>query len=146
MPEGREKTNTHKKLKDKFLEIAQVLDVQAIGPAAIFLPATFDNYIKFASIGAGEDPFIFWENKASESISIPQVNGNFPISLNIFATIALILISLPASEAMVERAFSQLKAIATDFNKSTAEGLFIALSVIKLCTRYKNKYSMNILK
>lgn len=69
-----------------------------------------------------------------------QVNGGEPIKLDIFSTIILIIISLPASESMVERAFSQIKSITTDFNKSMKKDLFISLSTIKLCLRYRKKY------
>ena len=140
LPEGFEKRTTAKTLKKKFLEIASNLNVSAIGPSAVFLPAIFDNYLKYASIGEGEDPFIYWEERCDETIVIPQVNNGQSIKLTVFSTIALILISLPASEAMVERAFSQMKAISTDFNKCIAKDLFLALSTIKLCVRIKRKY------
>lgn len=146
LPNSIAKRTTQSKLKKKFLSIAASLNLHAMGPEGIFLPAIFDNFIKFACIDDGEDPYVYWEQKIDESITLPQVNGGNPISLSIFSTIALIMISLPASEAMVERAFSQLKAISTDFNKSMETDLFLSLSTIKLCTRYKNKYSFKIMK
>ena len=142
LPNNAEKRRTASQLKEKFLSLAANLEYS--GPEVAFLPALFDNFIRFASVNPGEDPFAYWENLADESLQLPQINGGQPVSLKTFSTISLILISLPASEAMVERAFSQLKAIATDFNKSTARDLILALSIIKLCVRYKNKYTMKL--
>lgn len=144
LPNDHEKRATTKKLKDKFLEIAHSLDFDALGSSALFLPALFDNFIKFGHIDEGEDPFIFWEEKMDDSIIIPQLNSGKEISWSVFATIALTLISLPASEAMVERAFSTIKVLVTDFNKRISDDLFVALSSIKLCIRYKNKYNFRI--
>lgn len=143
MPNSPSKRAVKAELKAKFLEIAGVLNIPAIGPPAIYLPAMFDNYITYAEIGDGEDPYAYWSEKLDDTVTIEQVNGGMPISLAIFANIALIMISLPASEAMVERAFSQVKAIVTDFNRSMGKELFLALCSIKLCTRYSKKYFLN---
>ena len=53
--------------------------------------------------------------------------------------------SLPATEAMCERCFSQIKAILTDFNRSMKKDLFTALGTIKMCICYdKNYYFANL--
>ena len=116
------------------------MNIDGLGDNGKFLPAIFDNVIKYWSINPGEDPRAYWNDKCDENVTIRQVNGGHPIPLNVFATTALVLISLPASESMVERAFSQIKAIATDFNKSMKNKLFLSLATVKLCLRYKNKY------
>ena len=140
LPNDREKRTTKRVLKEKFLEITNVLDIDGLGEAGVFLPALLDNYISFWNVNEGEDPHAFWNERIDETIVLPQANGGNPISLSVFATVALILISLPASEAMVERAFSQVKAIGTSFNKSMSNDLFLSLATIKLCLRYRNKY------
>ncbi|KAK8888285.1 hypothetical protein M9Y10_039351 [Tritrichomonas musculus] len=76
--------------------------------------------------------------------NIAHVNRGEPIPLKTFVCVALCLITLPASESMIERAFSQIKSIMTDYNKSMLGDLFIALSTIKVTSRYKRKYPMRL--
>ena len=140
LPEDQSKRNKKKKLKEKLLETTNILNIDAIGPGGKYLAALFENYLCFWNVNEGDDPYGFWIDRLDESIRIRQVNANHPIPLNVFATTALILISLPASESMVERAFSQIKTIASDYNKSMKNDLFISLATIKLCFRYRNKY------
>lgn len=93
--------------------------------------------------GTGENPFNFWKYSAYESAEIEHINDGRPIPLDNFSHIALCLITLPASEAMIERAFSQVKAISTRYNKSMLIDLYLALSSIKIEIKYARKYPVH---
>ena len=88
----------------------------------------------------GENPIDYFQNLTRRTRIIGMVNQGRAIKCDVFATICLVILTCPASEAMVERAFSQIKAISTDFNKNMKPDLFLALSKIKLALRYKRKY------
>ena len=78
LPNDLPKRLTKTKLKAKFLEIAADLNIDALGPAAKFLPALFENYTSYCKIDEGDDPYSWWEDKAEEEITITQVNGGAP--------------------------------------------------------------------
>lgn len=134
--------STRKKLKSKFLEISNVLSQYEQNSDVYFLPIIFDYYLDQVNFGTGENPFTFWKYSAFENITLNHVNESKPIPLKKFSDIALCLMSLPASEVMVERAFSHMKSISTKYNKSMLLDLFLALSSIKIAAKYQRKYPL----
>ena len=96
-----------------------------------------------SKIRKGENPITYYRNLVNKKVKICGINSGNEISLKVFAILALMIITCPATEAMVERAFSALKSISTDFNQSMKEDLFNALATIKLCLRYKRNSNFN---
>lgn len=145
-PNDAEKKKTRKNLKKKYLEICNILTQKKYTQNTHFLPALFDYYIDRVEFGTGEDPFAFWKYCMDESAVIEHVNDGNPIPLDTFSSIALCIISFPASEAMIERAFSQIKAISTKFNSSMLIDFFLAIATIKIAKKYSRKYSLQEFK
>lgn len=143
LPNDREKVRIRLTLKKKFLDISKVLTQKKFTNNTHFLPALFDYYLDRVEFGTGEYPFNFWKYSAYESAEIEHINDGRPIPLDNFSHIALCLITLPASEAMIERAFSQVKAISTRYNKSMLIDLYWALSSIKIAIKYARKYPVH---
>ena len=143
LPNDQEKRKTRASLKEKFLEITRILG-QKFSADTHFLPALFDFYLDYVVFNTGEDPLAYWKSLMDKKANIAHVNRGEPIPLKTFVCVALCLITLPASESMIERAFSQIKSIMTDYNKSMLGDLFIALSTIKVTSRYKRKYPMRL--
>lgn len=142
-PNDREKAQKRLSLKKKFLEISKVLKQKKFTDNTHFLPALFDYYLDRVEFGTGEDPFNFWKYSVFEFAEIEHINEGHPITLDTFSRIALCLITLPASEAMIERAFNQVKSISTRYNKSMLIDLYLALSSIKIAIKYARKYPVH---
>lgn len=131
-----EKRGLFKELKTKFLAISAKLPEQEVR----FFAAQFRFFMDFFPIDEGDSPFFVFDDLMGEMIHIAGINNELPVDFTSFAKLCKALVSLPASEAMVERAFSAIKSITNDFNKSMGLDLFIALSTLKLTVRYKRKY------
>ena len=65
LPEDGNKRTTKKFLKDKFLEIASSLNIDALGESGKYIPAIFENYISF------------WNEKIDETITLRHINGGY---------------------------------------------------------------------
>ena len=59
LPEDGNKRSIKKSLKDKFLEIASSLNIDALGESGKYIPVIFENYISFWNVNEGEDPYAF---------------------------------------------------------------------------------------
>ena len=123
-------------LKKTFLKVSEKLPIER----TLYFPAIFRYFFDNVEVNQGDSPFYVFEELENQSFSIPGINSGRPVSFSFFAAFCRALLTLPASEAMVERCFSQVKSIATDFNKTMKSDLFIALSTLKLTVRYKRKY------
>ena len=77
---------------------------------------------------------------ATTKIEEKGTNSGRPTSLKPFAEIALIIVTMPCTEAVCERAFSQMKTLLTDLNGNLSTEMFIAEATIKLAMKYKRKY------
>lgn len=138
--DNKDKHQKRKILKKTFLDITKEATEKNPTPDFTYLPALFDYYLDSFKYNEGENPTAFWKSQIEEEVIIPHVNESKPIPLNAFATTILCIISLPASEAMCERAFSALKSIISDLNTSMKPDLYHALATIKLALRYQRKY------
>ena len=133
---NQEKRMLLKELKSKFLELTSKLPKEK----TLFFAAMFRFFMDNYTIDEGDSPFYLYDELKDEKVIIQGINHEQPVSYFDFAMVCKALISLPASEAMVERCFSQVKSISTDFNRSMKSDIFIALATIKLTSRYKRKY------
>ena len=133
---SREKANLFRQLKPKFMEVSSTLSKME----TLYFPSQLRFMLESYQVEEGDSPFYVYRDLSHESIIIWGINANKAIHFRSFALVCLAIVSLPASEAMVERAFSQIKSIASDFNKSMKSDLFIALSTLKLTIRYKRRY------
>ena len=70
----------------------------------------FDWWIEDCQCNPGEATASFWKVQSFRFLTTLQVH------LKNFATIALVLTTMPGSEAICERRFSKIKHIATDLN------------------------------
>ncbi len=59
----------------------------------------------------------------------------------LLAEIAEVAVSMLASEAGVERLFSMAKSEITKFNKHMGNDIFKAITIIKLCSHYRETYA-----
>ena len=134
-----EKRRIMKEIRKKFLEITENIP-KDYGPAVLYLPAIFEHFINFYEVDPGDNPYFLFQRILDDDVIIQGCNGDAPIPCFMFARIALCLTSLPASESMVERCFSQLKSISTDFNKRMKKDLFLGLGQVKMCLRFERKY------
>ena len=128
---------TYDRLKALFRAIA----VKTFGEEMVidnYISATYDQYAHYFTYNPDENPFMYWKHQATCSIEIPGIRK--VIDLQYFSSIALALISIPATEAMVERCFSSMKRIATDYNTKMRIELYLALSQIKVATKFSNKW------
>lgn len=100
----------------------------------------FDWYIKYAEFDTGENLYSYWRQMATTTIKEKGTNSGCPTSLKPFAEIALVIVTMPCTEAVCERAFSQMKTILTDLNGNLSTDMFIAEATVKLAMKYKRKY------
>ena len=77
------------------------------------------------------DTFLYWKEKRND----PRIEE--------LAEVAEVAVSMLASEAVAERLFSMAKSEINKFNKHMGLDLFRALTIIKLCTHYRNAYPGN---
>jgi hypothetical protein len=82
----------------------------------------------------GDDPGIFWTEKALAS------RNSTPSEWSGFSIVAKAIITLPATEAVCERLFSQVKAMETDYNEKMKPDLVQARARIKMAVRYRAEY------
>ena len=135
LPES-ERRKLFKELKTKFKELTAKFPPEM----TMYFPAIYTFFMNVYEIDPGDSPFYVFNELENEHIRIPGLNGEEPVSFSSFAIACKALVTLPASEAMVERCFSQVKSIATDFNKRMKIDFAIALSTLKLAIRYRRRY------
>ena len=132
----RERGQLLRELKRKF----QALTEKFPAAMTLYFPAMYTFYMNVYPVNPGDSPFYVFSELQNEEHRIPGINGESPVSFANFAIACKGLVTLPASEAMVERCFSQIKSISTDFNKRMKIDFAIALSTLKLAIRYRRKY------
>ena len=131
-----EKKSLFAELRKTFMKVSDQLPVEK----TLHFPAIFRYFFENVDVRDGDSPFYVFDDLQHQAFVIPGVNRGHPVSFDVFASFCKAMVTLPASEAMVERCFSQVKSFATDFNKTMKSDLFIALSSLKLSVRYKRKY------
>ena len=128
---------TYDRIKGLFRSLA----IKTYGEEAVvenYIASTFDEYTHTFIFNADENPFRHW---AQQYENIIEINGvKKKINLEMFSSIALALISIPATEAMVERCFSGMKRLVTEYNSKMKTDLYLALSQIKIAAKYCNKW------
>lgn len=100
----------------------------------------FDWYIKYADFDAGENLYSYWRQLKFLEIVEKGTNKGKPTSMQPLAEIASIIVTMPCTEAVCERAFSQMKTIITDLNGNLSSEMFVAEATVKLAMKYKRKY------
>ena len=101
---------------------------------------SFDWYIRNAEFDRGENLYSYWRQMKLTSFTEKGTNKGNPVSLKPFAEIASIIVTMPCTEAVCERAFSQMKTVLTDLNCNLSSDMFIAITTIKLAMKYKRNY------
>ena len=132
----QERRTLFAELKRTFMRLSEKLPIQN----TLFFPAIFRYFMDNVEISSGDSPLYVYEELEHSSFLIPGINKGNPVPFSTFAMFCRCLVSLPASEAMVERCFSQIKTLSSDFNKSMKSDLFIALASLKLFVRYRRRY------
>ena len=131
-----ERSNLLKELKETFIRLYSTFPVTVTR----FFPAIFRFYLDSIKIDPGDSPFYVFDELQREEHHISGINEEKPVRFHNFAIVCKCIVSLPATEAMCERCFSQLKSITNQFKKSMKDDLFTSLATLKLCARYKRKY------
>lgn len=129
--------------KQELLDIFYEFTCDALSKEVVdnnFLVASFEHYLDNIQRNQKRSSIKYWEYMEKFSFIEAELNDGKPISFKLLSKIALIFISLPATEAVAERCFSALRRLINDYNKSIGIDLFIAMSNVKMSTRYSRKY------
>ena len=129
-------------LRERFLHLCDsVFDITTDEQRAFFaFPALFEWWLSDAKINPGESTRSLWRGMKFKNVQILGFQEGRKIHLQNFWRIAVALTSLPASESICERCFSQIKHLANDLNCSMNKDLFEALATIKMASYFINKY------
>ena len=127
-------------LKSVLLTIAgRVYTKEEIGKLCI--SGLFDYYITDVEFDQGDNLFSFWNQIGRTLAKKEGLNNGVPISIKPFADIALIIVMMPCTEAVCERAFSQMKNLLTDHNGKLSTEMFVAEATVRLAQKYKRSYN-----
>ena len=130
-------------LKTTFLTIASnAFSQEEI--AQYCLPGLFDYYIQEIEYSKGENMYQFFKELSIKKVTILGLNSGNPVSWNAFAIICSILLMMPCSEAVCERAFSKMKSILTDLNQNLSMEHFIAIASVKISVAFAKKYKTSV--
>ena len=129
-------------LATRFIELCEeVFEITTDKQRAEFgFPALFHWWLESAPVDPGESTESLWKRMKERSVVIPGYRSSAPVSLLNLWKIAVALTTLPASESICERCFSQIKHLASDLNSSMKPELFEALATVKMASYYMNKY------
>lgn len=106
-----------------------------------FLIAAFEYYLDQV-VYEKRSSTRFWKSMVTCTFIEHELNDDKPISFELLAKVALVFVTLPASEAIAERCFSALRRLLNDYNCSIGSDVFLAMSKIKLNSRYSRKYPL----
>lgn len=129
-------------LATRFIALCgEVFEITTDQQRAMFgFPALFHWWLESAPVDPGESTESLWMRMKGRSVVIPGYRFGAPVPLLNLWKIAVALTTLPASESICERCFSQIKHLASDLNSSMKPELFEALATIKMASYYMNKY------
>ena len=94
-----------------------------------YISANFNEYTHNFIYNLDENPFMNWCQQYESTITIHEIHAT--VIMEIFSSITLALISIPATKVMVERRFCSMKRIVTYYNEKMKTDLYLALSQIK---------------
>ena len=131
--------NHYENLKHHFVMLAEeIFDIQNDEQRMKYkFPALYDWWLFDSDCYPGETFYSVWRNP-NKYVKLQGNDSN--ISIKNLATIAMALLTLPASEAINERCFSQVKHLVTKYNRSIGSELFADVSTIKIASLFKEKY------
>lgn len=99
-------------------------------------PLLFDWFFENIECNAGETTVSLWRRVRYMRVIISSKR----YSMLKFWQIGISLVTMPASEAICERCFSQVRRLTNDWNKNTSVDLFEALATIRLATHFLEQY------
>ena len=99
-------------------------------------PLLFDWFFENVECNAGETTISLWRRVRYMRVIISSKR----YSMLKFWQIGISLVTMPASEAICERCFSQVRRLTNDWNKNTSVDLFEALATIRLATHFLEQY------
>lgn len=105
-----------------------------------FLNAAFEYYLDNIQRDQKRSSPRYWKSMENFSFVDFELNDGKSISFKLLSKIALIFVTLPATEAIAERCFSAVRRLLNDYNQSIGFDLFLAMSNVKLNSRYTRKY------
>jgi hypothetical protein len=141
--EAKKRADEHyENLSNRFVDLCEhTFDISTDAQKASYgFPALFHWWMECAPIDPGESTSSLWRKMRSKRVVIPGFHSGCPVSLSNLWKIGVALTTLPASEAICERCFSQIKHLASDLNTSMKPELFESLATIKMASYYFNKY------
>ena len=141
--EANERAHKHyNELCERFVSLCEsVFAITTDEQKAFYaFPALFEWWLSEANVNSGESTRSLWRAMKYKSIQIPGFQNGRAIPLNNLWRIAIALTTLPASESICERCFSQIKHLANDLNHRMASDMFESLATVKMATYFMNKY------
>ncbi|KAK8847004.1 hypothetical protein M9Y10_019578 [Tritrichomonas musculus] len=106
-----------------------------------FLIAAFEYYLDQV-VYEKRSSTRFWKSMVTCTFIEHELIDDKPISFELQTKVALVFVTLPASEAIAERCFSALRRLLNDYNCSIGSDVFLTMSKIKLNSRYSRKYPL----
>ena len=134
--------NHYQLLSERFIQLCNsIFSIENPEQEAFYaFPALFEWWLSDAKVNPGESTKSLWKRMKFTNVQIPGFQDERKIPLQYLWRIAIALTTLPASESICERCFSQIKHLASDLNCNMKSDLFESLATVKMATYFMNKY------